>query len=448
MFIGRQEHALAVLAQTGQRRSLAVFHIFAHSGHISPSSASGSPQSTHLGTQSRRIINEPTAASASPIRFRLLLLVVAGTALLLSFHEIGKTGITRCVHIIIDHCSMSWSTDECASFYGNTNFTMQWCILSESLWHSIHEKEAHGYGGIWGGSPATFHHNLLAHHSNRTPRLCGSRYSNRADVEKVDLCNNVIYNWTNEGAYGAQGGYYNIMNNYYKLGPASAKDKTHARFFTAYIDDGKNAQDAGVFGYFYVNGNIMDNTCVDLSGEQQKEIASANANNISSTAFKVKNDERTSSDLLLDMRIDILSDYSFMQSATDAYETVLAYAGAWTCGWKDNEYIIPERDKIDRRIVSETANGTYSTNASKGGGYGLIDSQVDTIEKWDEYITATSSLVDTDKDGIPDGWEIAKGLNPNDASDGAKYNLSAAYTNLEVYLNGLVENTFPASHPK
>ncbi len=76
---------------------------------------------------------------------------------------------------------------------------------------------------------------------------------------------------------------------------------------------------------------------MDLSGEQQKEIASANANNTSSTAFKVKNDERTSSDLLLDMRIDILSDYSFMQSATDAYETVLAYAGAWTCGWKDNE---------------------------------------------------------------------------------------------------------------
>ena len=351
-------------------------------------------------------------------------------------------------NIIIDHCSMSWSTDECASFYGNTNITMQWCILSESLWHSIHEKEAHGYGGIWSGSPATFHHNLLAHHSNRTPRLCGSRYSNLADVEKVDLCINVIYNWTNEGAYGAQGGYYIIMNNYYKLGPASAKDKTHARFFTAYIDDGKNAQDAGVFGYFYVNGNIMDNTCVDLSGEQQKEIASANANNTSSTAFKVKNAERTSSDLLLDMRIDILSDYSFMQSATDAYETVLAYAGAWTCGWKDNEYIIPERDKIDRRIVSETANGTYSTNASKGGGYGLIDSQEDTIEKWDEYITETSSLVDTDKDGIPDGWEIAKGLNPNDASDGAKYNLSAAYTNLEVYLNGLVENTFPASHSK
>lgn len=282
-----------------------------------------------------------------------------------------------------------------------------------------------------GGSPATFHHNLLAHHSNRTPRLCGSRYSNRADMEKVELCNNVVYNWASEGAYGAQGGSYNILNNYYKPGPVAAPKKVHCRFFTAYVDDGENNQAKGVAGMFYLAGNYMDNSRTDLSSSQQKEIAAANADNTCSTAFVVKNDEVPAKGLLLASRVEISDDYTYLQSAKDAYESVLAYAGA-----------SDKRDAIDTRIVKETREGTYTYHGSNGSDYGFIDTQKD-VEGWAEYTETRSSLADTDQDGMPDDWEKEKGLAPDDASDAVKYNLSKEYTNLEVYLNELVKDLYP-----
>jgi len=131
-------------------------------------------------------------------------------------------------NIIIDHCTMGWSNDEACTFYGGDSLTLQWNVMSEPLNYSYHfetgdaDYEQHGYGGIWGGQHASFHHNLFAHCKSRTPRFNGNRtgYS-----ENADFRNNVIYNWSTYQTYGGEGGNYNIVNNYYKFGPNTPADK-------------------------------------------------------------------------------------------------------------------------------------------------------------------------------------------------------------------------------
>jgi hypothetical protein len=149
-------------------------------------------------------------------------------------------------NIIIDHCSMSWATDECASFYRNKNFTMQWCIVSESLNHSVHQKGDHGFGGIWGGEKATFHHNLIANHTSRMPRFSGSSTTPNSPDELVDFRNNVIYNWRNNNTYGGEKGRYNVVNNYYKPGPATSPKKVWM------VDP------SAPYGQFYIQGNCLE----------------------------------------------------------------------------------------------------------------------------------------------------------------------------------------------
>lgn len=336
-------------------------------------------------------------------------------------------------NIIIDHCSLGWSVDETGTFYDIKNFTLQWCILSESLYHSVHGKGNHGYGGIWGGNNASFHHNLLAHHTSRNPRFGGSRYTGKPAEEVVDFRNNVLYNWGNgNSVYGGEGGNYNMVNNYYKAGPAtpgsastgSTNRRNRILQYTSYY----HSSDAAVYpdtlwgGKFYIDGNYVHgypDVTVDnwTNGVQKDNYAKA-------------------AQLILAARqtVPFATPPVTTQTAEEAYTSVLQQAGA----------CIPRRDAIDKRIINETATGTatyegstYAAINSTGISHpsGIIDTQAD-VGGLPAYRTATPPM-DSDHDGMPDAWEIENGLNPNDAADRNNTGIDG-YTYLENYLNSIV----------
>ena len=321
--------------------------------------------------------------------------------------------------IMIDHCSISWSTDECASFYGNKNFTLQYCIISESLRISVHDKGKHGYGGIWGGENASFHHNLLAHHDSRNPRFDHDYVSTQKGP--IHFVNNVIYNWGGNSAYGGESfegstpKEYNMFNNYYKSGPASSH-KYRILNPTTNCTNCNTETGVVVPGKFYIPGNYVNGSTTNTE-DNWKGVEP------SSTAYKLNSYVGTQHD--------------WVETAEAAFESVLSYAGA--------SY---KRDAVDARVVREAREGSYTYQGSLGSTNGLIDSQKD-VGGWPTY-NSTAALADSDKDGMPDAWEEAtlkangwesygiQKLRPNG------YNLSARYSNLEVYLNELVSGTFPA----
>ena len=323
--------------------------------------------------------------------------------------------------IIIDHCSISWGTDELASFYDNENFTMQWCILSESLRNSVHNKGLHGYGGIWGGRNASFHHNLLAHNDSRNPRFCGSRYSNQPALELVDFRNNTLYNWGSNSAYAAEGGRYNIVNNYYKAGPATTSNRS--RILQPYADDGSNSQPRGTFGTFYITGNLVTASAANTS------------NNWLGVSLHSSFGSYAPGITLNDIKSDVEFNPSEVttHTAQTAYEKVLRYAGASL-----------KRDTIDKRILHDVSTGTATcTDGGNGSTNGLIDTQRAT-GGWPE-LTATAAPADSDNDGMPDHWEEANRLDKFNAADALLTTIDGSYPNLEVYLNSLVEEIIRSS---
>ncbi len=331
-------------------------------------------------------------------------------------NQVEGDALTICEHknIIVDHCSFSWSTDECVSVYGNENFTLQYCFITESLKASVHAKGAHGYGGIWGGKNASFHHNLLAHHQSRNPRF-DHDYVNTKCAGPIDFVNNVVYNWESNSAYGGEGSteggggrHINFVNNYYKPGP-STKDDVKTRLVDPWtscsncVEGSKVLKKGGsvVPPKIYLVGNTMYGS---------SEV----------TADNWKGSSKSKSIAGVDTRwTDGLTSLSKEQSAEEAYETVLAKAGCSI-----------SRDALDARIVNDVRSGTGKliNSPDEAGGYPALN--------------PGTALADTDHDGMPDAWEDGNGLNKSASSDAKLYTLDKNYTNLEVYINSLVGDLY------
>ena len=390
----------------------------------------------------------------------------------------NKTGI------IFDHCSFSWSIDEVASFYDNNNFTMQWCTVAESLTNPGHSKGAHGYGGIWGGKLASFHHNFVGHLMNRGPRFNGARYgwtgytsnkeyatykwNNTVQAENVDFRNCVMYNAQGTCYGGPGGGQINIVNNYYKAGPSQGLKGTTLNGLKVDVSTGKErgSQDRitlvtlsnssnsdkshpefyDMTSRYFINGNTTETTKGSVTQNKDwkgisydKGIPSQNGEYYSPDAKNFYGDAVAHTTISGKSCVKIKMDAPAptgdvtTHSAAEAFNKVLAYSGA-------SLY----RDEMDARYMEEAKTGTAKYKGSITKSPGIID-KVSDVNGYTEANFGKGSRpadFDTDNDGIPDAWETANGLDPNDASDALTYSLDSKgyYTNLEVYANSLVED--------
>lgn len=377
------------------------------------------------------IADYPFTINASNVIIRFMRFRLGNTYV--ANHEGDGLGGMDQENVIVDHCSVSWSIDECCSVYGMKNLTVQWCLIAQSLYDAGHSKGAHGYGGNWGGSGASYHHNLLCHHGSRTPRL-GPRASTQTD-ERMDIRNNVIYNWGGLGCYGGEGMNVNIVNNYYKPGPATLQRPDYIQYriaapgirTTSYVQSFPAFSPMlHVWGKYYVEGNYLyghsDVTADNWTKGIYAQISNTNNDNLYT--------QTTKDTIKRSAPLDFI--HTTTHTSTQAYDKVLTYAGASL-----------SRDWVDSLMVYDVRNG----KASRTGGSnapGIINSPednrpTDAPEGWSPWpvLMTTTVPMDTDKDGIPDEWETAHGLNASNAADGATMG-AEGYTWLEHYLNSLV----------
>lgn len=268
--------------------------------------------------------------------------------------EADAVGARHCRYLIIDHCSISWATDENASFYNFADATIQWCIISEALNSSVHHKGKHGYGGIWGGRNVSFHHNLFAHNNSRNPRFDHPRLYWNNDLLRyrgtVDFVNNVVYNWGMKAIYGGEEGWFNVRNNYFRPGPATRT------LDGEWLDISTSETTSMIPGNFHVSGNRYDVSAVRKGNSEGKL----------PDYVKITGRQRVyeeNSEKPFAIRVSLPE-----QDADAAYKAVLRSAGA-----------SQKRDALDRRIISEVKKGLALCKGSVTGIPGIIDNENDVL---------------------------------------------------------------------
>lgn len=364
--------------------------------------------------------------------------------------DIPNTSMTgldmeNCQNVILDHCSMTWSMEECLTAYDSKYTTVQWCIIGEGLYSSKNAKGARAYATQWGGEHSTMHHTLITNSHSRSPRFNGARDAGPGHDTYVDseFANNVVFNWSGTGAIyggemksGAEG--YNrvyMINNFYRPGPSSK-----AGGAGPYI-----ARPSSPYGQWYANGNKLEETGTYTPWSQ----ASAQAANADNTkAFN-----GLPSQYIMSSVPYALSGLQY-ESADAAFTSVTTKAGA----------SLPRYDEVDRRLLDEAAGivaPKYYASCGKNH-LGIIDSPSDvTLSYPDEYVVngevhhdmpkmffegTDKYFIDSDADGMPDGYEDEQGLDKNNPADGAA-DSGNGYTNLEVYLNAIADGTIsPAQY--
>ncbi|ATC63061.1 pectate lyase [Nibricoccus aquaticus] len=327
----------------------------------------------------------------------------------------NATGISGSNNVIMDHCSIGWGIDEGLSTRTAKNVTFQRCSLSEALNVAGHQNypagTAHGYAASVGGDIVSLHHNLLAHNEGRNWSMAGGLDAAGYYAGRLDIFNNVVYNW---GGRTTDGGAHevNFVNNYYKTGAATTK-------FTAL-----NPQYGGFPGtqQYYMSGNVMPGRFDESNQAAGFTIGTENGGTLpqnSTPAYTAL------------VNAPFFPSYATIHSAADAYKQVLSDVGC-------NQ---PQIDDRDIRIINETLNGTYTYTGSISGKRGLPDTTAD-VGGWENYPEMKrADNFDTDRDGMPDWWETLFGLNSrsaaNDFSESNADLDNDGFTNLEDYLNWL-----------